>query len=39
MEVTSGPSHQPAHAFYRHLGYDDQGVRFAKSLLNPAPNS
>jgi GNAT superfamily N-acetyltransferase len=39
MEVTSGPSHQPAHAFYRHLGYDDQGVRFAKSLLDPAPKS
>jgi GNAT superfamily N-acetyltransferase len=37
MEVTSGPAHQPAHEFYRHLGYDDQGVRFAKSLAQPAP--
>lgn len=32
MEVTSGPRHEPAHAFYRHLGYEDQGVRFAKPL-------
>jgi GNAT superfamily N-acetyltransferase len=32
IEVTSGPLHEPAHAFYRHLGYEDQGVRFAKAL-------
>jgi GNAT superfamily N-acetyltransferase len=37
MEVTSGLSHQPAHQFYRHLGYEDQGIRFAKSLVPPAP--
>ena len=37
MEVTSGPTHRPAHDFYRHLGYDDQGVRFARSLVPPAP--
>jgi len=36
MEVTSGPTHLPAHDFYRHLGYADQGVRFAKSLLPSA---
>jgi GNAT superfamily N-acetyltransferase len=32
LEVTSGPMHAPAHDFYRHLGYADQGVRFAKTL-------
>ncbi len=32
MEVTSGPRHAPAHDFYRHLGYEDQGVRFARPL-------
>ena len=32
VEVTSGPSHAPAHAFYRHLGYQDQGIRFAREL-------
>jgi len=32
MEITSGAAHQPAHGFYRHLGYEDQGVRFAKPL-------
>jgi GNAT superfamily N-acetyltransferase len=32
IEVTSGPLHAPAHAFYRHLAYEDQGVRFAKVL-------
>jgi GNAT superfamily N-acetyltransferase len=32
IEVTSGPAHQPAYAFYRRLGYLDQGVRFAKNL-------
>ena len=32
LEVTSGPTHVPAYDFYRHLGYADQGVRFAKTL-------
>lgn len=32
IEVTSGPIHQPAYEFYRHLGYVDQGLRFAKPL-------
>jgi len=32
LEVTSSALHGPAHAFYRHLGYEDQGVRFAKAL-------
>lgn len=32
VEVTSGPTHLPAHDFYRRLGYADQGVRFAKPL-------
>jgi len=32
LEVTSSALHGPAHAFYRHLGYEDQGVRFAKVL-------
>jgi GNAT superfamily N-acetyltransferase len=32
VEVTSGPMHAPAHSFYRHLAYEDQGVRFAKVL-------
>lgn len=32
LEVTSGPTHAAAHDFYRHLGYADQGVRFAKEL-------
>lgn len=36
MEITSGPTHLGAHDFYRHLGYEDQGVRFAKPL---APRS
>jgi ribosomal protein S18 acetylase RimI-like enzyme len=36
-EVTSGPTHEPAHDFYRHLGYVDQGVRFAKRLDAAAP--
>ncbi|MDZ4863942.1 MAG: GNAT family N-acetyltransferase [Gemmatimonadota bacterium] len=34
VEVTSGPTHLPAHQFYRQLGYGDQGVRFAKSLVH-----
>lgn len=38
MEITSGPAHEPAHDFYRHLGYEDQGVRFAKSLGRQASN-
>jgi ribosomal protein S18 acetylase RimI-like enzyme len=37
IEVTSGPTHRPAYAFYRRLGYEDQGVRFAKRLLRPGP--
>ncbi|HMU60701.1 MAG TPA: GNAT family N-acetyltransferase [Gemmatimonadales bacterium] len=32
IEVTSGPTHAPAYDFYRHLGYEDAGVRFAKPL-------
>jgi ribosomal protein S18 acetylase RimI-like enzyme len=32
LEVTSGPAHVAAYDFYRRLGYDDQGVRFAKAL-------
>ncbi len=32
LEVTSGPIHAAAHDFYRHLGYADQGIRFAKEL-------
>ena len=32
VEVTSGTSHRPAYDFYRHLGYEDHGVRFAKPL-------
>lgn len=32
MEVTSGDNHAPAHTFYRHLGYSDNGIRFSKAL-------
>ena len=32
LEVTSGENHAAAHPFYRHLGYMDQGIRFAKEL-------
>jgi ribosomal protein S18 acetylase RimI-like enzyme len=32
LEVTSGENHAAAHPFYRHLGYTDQGIRFAKEL-------
>jgi GNAT superfamily N-acetyltransferase len=32
LEITSGPAHVSACDFYRHLGYEDQGVRFAKPL-------
>lgn len=32
VEVTSGVSHRPAYDFYRRLGYEDHGVRFAKPL-------
>ena len=32
IEVTSGPTHAPAYDFYRGLGYEDQGLRFAKPL-------
>jgi ribosomal protein S18 acetylase RimI-like enzyme len=32
IEVTSGATHVPAYDFYRHLGYADHGLRFAKTL-------
>lgn len=32
LEVTSGDNHAAAHPFYRHLGYTDQGIRFARTL-------
>ena len=32
IEVTSGVAHAAAYQFYSHLGYDNQGVRFAKPL-------
>jgi ribosomal protein S18 acetylase RimI-like enzyme len=32
IEVTSGDNHAPAHTFYRHLGYSDNGIRFSKAL-------
>lgn len=32
IELTSGTAHQAAHDFYRHLGYEDHGVRPAKPL-------
>lgn len=32
LEVTSGDNHAPAHSFYEHIGYTNQGVRFAKAL-------
>jgi ribosomal protein S18 acetylase RimI-like enzyme len=32
IEVTSGPLHEQAYSFYRRLGYQDQGVRFAKRI-------
>ncbi len=38
IEITSGPTHLTAHAFYRHLGYDDQAVRFVKPL-GPRPSA
>ncbi len=38
LEVTSGLTHLPAHAFYRHLGYQDQGVRFSRTLDTPTPS-
>jgi GNAT superfamily N-acetyltransferase len=34
VEVTSGPLHERAYSFYRRLGYQDQGVRFAKRLAS-----
>lgn len=37
IEVTSGPTHEPAYGFYRHLGYLDQGLRFAKPLPTAPP--
>jgi GNAT superfamily N-acetyltransferase len=32
IEVTSGLAHAAAYQFYAHLGYENQGVRFAKPL-------
>ena len=32
IELTSGDNHAAAHSFYRHLGYADNGIRFAKPL-------
>jgi GNAT superfamily N-acetyltransferase len=32
IEVTSGPLHEEAYSFYRRVGYQDQGIRFAKPL-------
>jgi len=32
VEVTSGENHAAAHAFYRHIGYANNGVRFSKAL-------
>jgi len=32
IELTSDTIHHPAYGFYRHLGYEDHGVRFAKVL-------
>ena len=32
IEVTSGATHAPAYDFYRHLGYENAGMRFAKPL-------
>lgn len=32
VEVTSGRLHEDAYGFYRHLGYADHGVRFAKVI-------
>jgi GNAT superfamily N-acetyltransferase len=32
IEVTSGLAHTAAYEFYRHLGYEDHGLRFAKPL-------
>lgn len=32
VEVTSGPKHAPAHGFYRHVGYAEDGVRFVKAF-------
>jgi GNAT superfamily N-acetyltransferase len=37
IEVTSGDNHAAAHAFYLHLGYADNGVRFAKPLARQDP--
>ncbi len=39
IEVTSGTSHRPAYDFYRHLGYQDHGVRFARTLAVPSTGS
>jgi GNAT superfamily N-acetyltransferase len=33
--ITSGSHRHQAHAFYRHLGYQETGLRFAKQLGKP----
>lgn len=35
VEVTSGVAHVDAYGFYRHLGYEDHGLRFARVLTTP----
>lgn len=32
LEISSGSTHRDAYGFYRHLGYEDHGVRFAKAI-------
>jgi GNAT superfamily N-acetyltransferase len=32
ITLTSGNHHREAHGFYRHIGYQETGVRFMKSL-------
>jgi RimJ/RimL family protein N-acetyltransferase len=36
VEVTSGAGHRPAHDFYRHLGYEDAGIRLVRPLPDTA---
>ena len=38
LELTSGAEREGAHRFYRRLGYEDKGIRFAKVLASsPLP--